>query len=214
MNNSYLDSIKKGQSETVAFIPSESEIEVLLETISALSNTKGGYIYIGVNNKGKIVGINPVGIKDEISKVVSTHFKSLISFNLDLCYENHKSFCVLKIPEAINKPLFYFKDLKKVSFFRNKTDNIKVFNILGQIWSAKKKMNNQYRNDYDRDELSKDELSILASTPKEEVITFSKLHSLVGISVTDFERSLVHLVLTGKIKYVLNKKNITFTREN
>ena len=55
MNNSYLDSIKKGQSETVAFIPSESEIEVLLETISALSNTKGGYIYIGVNNKGKIV---------------------------------------------------------------------------------------------------------------------------------------------------------------
>ena len=82
MDSHYLNHINQGQSETVAFISSESEIDLLLETISALSNTNGGLMFIGVNTKGKIVGVNPYGIKSKYRYLLSKAFVLLCDKNL------------------------------------------------------------------------------------------------------------------------------------
>ena len=212
MESHYLNHINQGQSETVAFISSESEIDLLLETISALSNTNGGLIFIGVNIKGKIVGVNPYGIKSKLTDIITKSFSGILSFNIDTCYQKHLCFCVMKISESINKPLFYSKDLKKISFFRYGVYNVKVSNILNQIWNAQKKRISIHLNDDNSDRLSKNEFSILSKTPHENPISFSKLHSTVNMPIKMFEESLVHLVLLEKLTYVLNKENITFIK--
>jgi ATP-dependent DNA helicase RecG len=46
-----------GESETIEFKNSLSEMDQILETISAFSNTKGGNIFIGLADDGKINGV-------------------------------------------------------------------------------------------------------------------------------------------------------------
>ena len=50
--------IPKDESETVEFKPSLSQINEIVETVSAFSNTKGGTIQVGVSDNGEIVGVD------------------------------------------------------------------------------------------------------------------------------------------------------------
>jgi len=49
--------VKKDESETLEFKKSLSEWKEIIETISAFSNTKGGTIVVGIDNKGKVHGV-------------------------------------------------------------------------------------------------------------------------------------------------------------
>ena len=44
------------ESTTVEWKPSLSQINEIINTISAFSNTEGGRIFIGISNSGKIIG--------------------------------------------------------------------------------------------------------------------------------------------------------------
>ncbi|HEC67333.1 MAG TPA: ATP-binding protein, partial [Candidatus Desulfofervidus auxilii] len=50
--------IERGESESLEFKPSLSQTKDIVETISAFSNTKGGSIIIGVDDKGKVIGVS------------------------------------------------------------------------------------------------------------------------------------------------------------
>ena len=47
--------IAKAESTTIEWKPSLSQINEIIETISAFANTEGGKIFIGVSNAGKIL---------------------------------------------------------------------------------------------------------------------------------------------------------------
>lgn len=59
--------IKKDESGNIERKSSISQIDEIIETISAFSNTKGGTIFIGVTNNGRVIGIE-IG-KDTIERV-------------------------------------------------------------------------------------------------------------------------------------------------
>jgi predicted HTH transcriptional regulator len=50
-----MDLLKEGESETVEFKPSLSQMDKITESISAFSNTKGGTVLIGVSDKGEVL---------------------------------------------------------------------------------------------------------------------------------------------------------------
>jgi len=52
------DLLKEGESETVEFKPSLSQMDKITEGISAFSNTKGGTVVIGVSDKGEVLGVD------------------------------------------------------------------------------------------------------------------------------------------------------------
>ena len=61
--------ISQGESETVEFKKSPSESKEIIKTISAFANTKGGTIFTGVSNSGKVLGVE-IG-KDTIERLVN-----------------------------------------------------------------------------------------------------------------------------------------------
>ena len=61
--------ISQGESETVEFKKSPSESKEIIKTISAFANTKGGIIFTGVSNSGKMLGVE-IG-KDTIERLVN-----------------------------------------------------------------------------------------------------------------------------------------------
>lgn len=50
--------LNEGESEEVEFKPSLSQMDKILECISAFSNTRGGIIVVGVSDKGKVLGVD------------------------------------------------------------------------------------------------------------------------------------------------------------
>jgi len=65
----YSKIIGKDESENMEWKPSLSQINEIVETVSALSNTKGGRIVIGVSKSGKILGVK-IG-KDTIERLTN-----------------------------------------------------------------------------------------------------------------------------------------------
>jgi len=61
--------ISQGESETVEFKKSLSELKEIIKTISAFANTKGGRIFVGVSNYGKALGVE-IG-KDTVERLVN-----------------------------------------------------------------------------------------------------------------------------------------------
>jgi len=56
--NKIIQLLKEGESETVEFKPSLSQMSEIMESICAFSNTKGGTILIGVSDKGELIGVD------------------------------------------------------------------------------------------------------------------------------------------------------------
>ena len=61
--------IGKAESETVEWKPSLSQINEIVETVSAFSNTKGGRIIVGVSRTGEILGVE-IG-KDTVERLTN-----------------------------------------------------------------------------------------------------------------------------------------------
>lgn len=107
--NELLKSIKNGESEKLELKPSLSQINEIVETISAMANTGGGVIIIGVTNSGKVTGL-------EIGKDTVERLSNKIVNNTDpkiypeISVENveGKEIIVIEIKEAAEKPVMAF----------------------------------------------------------------------------------------------------------
>lgn len=74
IKRNWLDNIR--ESETIELKPSLSQVNEIIETISAFSNTEGGKIVIGISNSGRLLGV-------EIGKGTIEHLTNRISQNTD-----------------------------------------------------------------------------------------------------------------------------------
>ena len=114
MKLSYI--IQNGESRTVEFKREIPRAGTLAKTILSFTNGAGGYLFIGVEDNGKIIGINEDDIfelKDTISNIIH-----------DLCYptiipdifleksEDDKQVLVVHIFPGSLKP-YYLKKLGK-----------------------------------------------------------------------------------------------------
>jgi len=103
------DLLKEGESETVEFKPSLSQMDKITESISAFSNTKGGNVVIGVSDKGEVLGI-------DIGKNTIESLANQIKQNTDpMAYpsirveeSDKKQVVVIEVVEAKLKPVLAF----------------------------------------------------------------------------------------------------------
>lgn len=101
--------IEIGESETAELKPSLSQINEIVESVSAFANSSGGIILIGVSNSGKILGID-VG-KDTVERLANK-----ISHNIDpklypkISVEKieDRKIIVIEVGESKNKPHLAF----------------------------------------------------------------------------------------------------------
>ncbi|MCD6483826.1 MAG: putative DNA binding domain-containing protein [Candidatus Odinarchaeota archaeon] len=107
--DSLLKDIMNGESETVEFKKSLSEIREIVQTLSAFANTKGGKIIVGVDDSGNITGVT-IG-KDTIEKLVSTIIQNTNPRVYPEIFTetlNNKNVIVMSVSERKDKPVFAY----------------------------------------------------------------------------------------------------------
>lgn len=118
-----LRTISKGEGEALEFKESFAEERELLETICAFSNSRGGKILVGVNDKGKVRGVmlGKTTFQNFLNKVKSSIEPALIP-QLEQVKVEGKTVVVIQVGEGINKPYF----LKGIAFKRVGRSNQRI----------------------------------------------------------------------------------------
>jgi predicted HTH transcriptional regulator len=99
------DLIFEGESTTLEFKRKFTSSQKIAKEISALANTKGGYILFGVDDDGSIVGVDSekgeVGLVEE---ACNYHLEPPINPDIEIIGLYGKDIVVLKINESRTKP--------------------------------------------------------------------------------------------------------------
>ncbi len=103
-----LEIIRKGESEDVEFKKSLSEMKEILETVCAFLNTKGGTILIGVDDKGKVVGVDiGKGTIENLANRIRSSIEPPVFPSIEELEVKGKKIIVITVPEGNQKPYFY-----------------------------------------------------------------------------------------------------------
>ena len=90
-----------------------------LKTVSAFANGVGGSIYFGVDDNGKLVGIDDIRkTTDKISEIIKERIEPSLIFSLEPIAVNGMKVLRLKVPNGANTPYYYFGDGNRIAFYR------------------------------------------------------------------------------------------------
>lgn len=122
-----LELIGNGETTKVQFKSNVNNIISISQEMVAFSNTKGGLILIGVDDKtGNIIGLSFQDIQ-RINNLLSTaaqdHVKSPIFITTETVNINNKRMIVVTVPEGLDKP---HTDKDGVVWIKNGADKRKV----------------------------------------------------------------------------------------
>ncbi|HZK60876.1 MAG TPA: RNA-binding domain-containing protein [Anaerovoracaceae bacterium] len=103
------DLLKEGESDTVEFKPSLSQMDKITHSISAFSNAKGGTVVVGVSDKGEVIGVD-IG-KNTIESLVNqikqnTDPMAYPSIHVEV--SDNKQIVVIEVVEGEQKPMLAF----------------------------------------------------------------------------------------------------------
>ncbi|MEA2055155.1 MAG: helix-turn-helix domain-containing protein [Candidatus Thermoplasmatota archaeon] len=108
------DLITEGESEKVEFKPSLSQTDKIMESISAFSNTKGGMIFIGVSDKGEVLGID-IGERtiETLANRIKQSTDPTIYPSISVEDIDGKNVIVVEVKESKSKSVFAFDRVYK-----------------------------------------------------------------------------------------------------
>lgn len=114
MSNEIIEKIKAGESETMEFKPSSSQIKDIVETVSAFSNRKGGLIVIGVKDDGQLTGID-IGRKtiESLANKIKQNTDPKIYPSIFVEKISGMNIIIIQVEENKSKPVFAFDRVYK-----------------------------------------------------------------------------------------------------
>ena len=103
------DLLKEGESETVEFKPSLSQMDKIIGSISAFSNTKGGTLIIGVSDKGEVLGVD-IGTRtiESLANQIKQNTDPMAYPSIRVDKSDKKQVVVIEVEEGKQKPVLAF----------------------------------------------------------------------------------------------------------
>lgn len=192
-----LEIISGGESTTVEFKRKSTTPKKLAKEISAMANTSGGYLFVGVEDNGKIYGIQSEKSESEIVSIACEFFiEPPIEPDILIANLYNKDVLVLTISESKIKPH------KAITADEGKHPEYKVFIRLGEkSVEASRGMARLMKQTTEEKPLKlsigEKEKRLFAYFEKQESATVKDFASLVNISSRRAERLLIRLVRAG-----------------
>lgn len=103
------EAIKRGESGVLEFKPSLSQMNEIIETVSAFANSSGGRVVVGASNTGKLLGIE-VG-KDSVERLanrISQNTDPKIYPRISVEKIDGKRVIVIEVEKSANPPHLAF----------------------------------------------------------------------------------------------------------
>ncbi len=210
------DILEKGENSYIEFKRKVSTFEKIAKEVIAFANTKGGMILFGIDDDGKIYGVESEKAEiDLIEESCRIYCNPPVTPGIEIFHHKGKDIIIAAIPESIEKPHFLFEGNLKF------TKDAKVYvRVNDKSMLASKEVIQVLRNERPdakpvKVSIGVNEKRLLEYFEKEEKITVKEFSELVNISERRASRILVKLVKLGIIRiHTLEKYDFFTLSEN
>lgn len=204
--------IQKGEGENQDFKQTITSLYKIAKTIVSFANTTGGKIFIGVNDKKVITGVDPEEEKYMINLAASQYCEPpvKISFQEEFDEEDDKTIIIASIQESLEKPHFARQiDDAWTAYIRVKDQSIPA----GKTWikAVKKTFQEEPLKAKPASNLTKHEKMLLDFLSINDSITLKEVMQIQNHSKRRANRMLTALVSKNLIRVHEHEKERYWT---
>ena len=170
------------------------------QKITSLINSSGGKLLIGVNEKGKIIGIYPKDEQENIPIVIANFCSNSIEYTSEVIEINNKLVLVLTFEKAIkiaalssDKTLVYYYRIDSTICIANK--------IIVKLWSYERELTPTSPSSLEAEEVVYKNINN---------ITLSQLYTRTKLSKSVIDVTVSWLLFTKKVKMIFTDNHITY----
>lgn len=193
--------IEDGENLNIEFKQRFSDFEKIAKEIIAFANTNGGVIIFGINDNGKVYGVDSEKeVKELVELTISNYCEPSIEYHLSFIELNNKEIVVVEIPESKEKPhrIQDYKngiDLNTSQVYIRVNDKSipagKEMIKLMQTKSSERKLKHY--------SIGKNEKIVFDHLSSHDFITVKELAKLANLSSRRASRTLINLVRANAI---------------
>lgn len=209
--------IELGESDTVEFKRKFSGFEKIAREMIALANTRGGYLIVGVDDDGTIVGVESEKSEiDLITTAAEFYSDPPIEHDVEIVQVESCDVIVIHIPESPLKPHRLLenmqkKDLRQIGFevgvyIRQGERSVAASREVARVLAASSPDAPPLRL-----QIGDIEQALFQYLGRHGRITLQQYRKLVNISERRASRSLVRLVRAGLIRLFTNQSEDYYT---
>lgn len=191
-------SISGGESQLVEFKKKVAHPEKIVREVVAFANSKGGELYIGVDDDGRISGLKfAEEDKFALEKAISRYCRPRIRFASEIIkISEKKSIIRYTIFESPKKPHYVIEDKKGKAYVRVDDRSVQASKEIREILRRS-------RNGKDvKFHFGEKEKTLMQYLQTQEHITIRQFATLAGISSYMASRTLILLVLANVLKVI------------
>lgn len=200
--NSIEEIIKLGQNESIEFLPEINDLVDLAKVCAAFANRNGGSVFIGVNEKGKLIGVNPdpeLKLIQEIHEFIDGELKvKIITHTVKHYYLIEIKISQSGIPILV-KPI----DGVKVFYYRVGKNTVEANKIMERYLNLRK-----FRNLINESNNHKELLLKL----DERQLNLSSLYKLIDLKPKEIDKIIAELLYLGKLEIQLKDNFFYYSR--
>lgn len=209
----FLNLVDMGESTSIEFKRKIPSAEKIAKEITAIANTLGGYLFIGIDDNGSIVGVKSE--KSEISMLEfanETLISPKVDIEIDVVDYKGKDVVVVKIPNSEYKPhkLIIIDDTGKHikrAFIRVGEQSVMASSEMTRLMTFQNKSSIAEL----KLSIGQNEKLLFNYLEKEVRITVKEYSKLINVSKRRAEKLLIRLVRAGVIQINTDLNNDYFT---
>ncbi|HAS73024.1 MAG TPA: ATP-dependent DNA helicase, partial [Clostridiales bacterium UBA8960] len=193
--------IKEGESKTVEFKVDFPQNNQISQTVCAFANRAGGYIIIGVSDKGEVLGLNPEGLNNYLEKVPNIIHDSIFPMILPEIYTyslENKSILVIQVFPGSNVP-YYIKSKGKIegTYVRvGRTNKLADIEMIKEL--ERQRLNKSFDEDI-YDELFDEDAIKLSKILENEFMTSITMEKLLNLKMIERTGDRNYLTNAGAV---------------
>ena len=203
-----LDLIENGENYHCEFKRKFSSHKKIAKEMIAFANSGGGFILLGIDDDGKVVGLESEKSEANLIQETANNFcEPLIAYNIEYKELKGKEIIIVEVPESDQKP-HRIQDYKNAI---NINDAIVSVRVNDKSVPASKEMIKIMINESNGDTLKHysigpNEKKVFEYLEQNETITVSELKKLVNVSERRASRTLIKMV-RAKLLLLHKKEN-------
>lgn len=198
--------IREGEGEQVEFKKKTTHPTRISRTLASLANTRGGYVLVGVDDDGHIVGVRDATEEMYVLREAATHFVDppiLLTFKE--VEEDNRTVLIVTVRESAHKP---HRAQVAEGDWRG---YVRVRDQSVQTSSLTEKVLQREEPTFERIPLNKDELAVLDYLRTNPRITLAQYQKLINVGERRAYRTLIKLVLHGYLRHHDKQKEVYYT---
>ncbi len=179
-------------SEDVITSLSIDNTDEFYKTLSAAINLRKDLL-IGVNEKGKVLGVNPLSIEQDISDLLGKNQKEELIQQFKLVEHNFKTYVKLNLSKTIPRPFYVEVDGKSSTYISQCNLLVELNHLYLDYFNSEKQ---------ESINIGESKIDIIKAVLNEHhIMSYSQLQKKVEkVSISELDKVLVYLMKNGFIE--------------